>query len=95
MPATLPPAPCGRQAPGDQDGTAALPRPASRHREAATGAAARAERRALGAPASDTIAGMRIAQIAPPWISVPPPGYGGTEWVVQQLCDGLEAQATR
>jgi glycosyltransferase involved in cell wall biosynthesis len=34
-------------------------------------------------------AGMRIAQIAPPWITVPPAGYGGTEWVVQQLCDGL------
>ena len=32
---------------------------------------------------------MRIAQIAPPWITVPPTGYGGTEWVVQQLCDGL------
>ena len=32
---------------------------------------------------------MRIAQIAPPWITVPPAGYGGTEWVVQQLCDGL------
>lgn len=35
---------------------------------------------------------MRIAQIAPPWISVPPAGYGGTEWVVQQLCDGLTAR---
>jgi glycosyltransferase involved in cell wall biosynthesis len=34
---------------------------------------------------------MRIAQLAPPWISVPPAGYGGTEWVVQQLCDGLSA----
>jgi glycosyltransferase involved in cell wall biosynthesis len=32
---------------------------------------------------------LRIAQIAPPWITVPPAGYGGTEWVVQQLCDGL------
>ena len=32
---------------------------------------------------------MRIAQLAPPWITVPPTGYGGTEWVVQQLCDGL------
>jgi glycosyltransferase involved in cell wall biosynthesis len=32
---------------------------------------------------------MRIAQLAPPWIAVPPAGYGGTEWVVQQLCDGL------
>jgi glycosyltransferase involved in cell wall biosynthesis len=35
---------------------------------------------------------MKIAQIAPPWISVPPRGYGGTEWVVQQLCDGLSAR---
>jgi len=35
---------------------------------------------------------MRIAQIAPPWITVPPAGYGGTEWVVQQLCDGLTAR---
>jgi glycosyltransferase involved in cell wall biosynthesis len=34
-------------------------------------------------------AAMRIAQLAPPWITVPPAGYGGTEWVVQQLCDGL------
>jgi len=34
---------------------------------------------------------MRIAQLAPPWIAVPPAGYGGTEWVVQQLCDGLTA----
>ncbi|HQH21272.1 MAG TPA: glycosyltransferase family 4 protein [Thermoleophilia bacterium] len=34
---------------------------------------------------------MRIAQLAPPWITVPPEGYGGTEWVVQQLCDGLTA----
>lgn len=35
---------------------------------------------------------MRIAEIAPPWISVPPTGYGGAEWVVQQLCDGLTAR---
>jgi glycosyltransferase involved in cell wall biosynthesis len=35
---------------------------------------------------------MRIAQLAPPWITVPPAGYGGTEWVVQQLCDGLVAR---
>lgn len=34
---------------------------------------------------------MRIAQIAPPWIAVPPEGYGGTEWVVKHLCDGLVA----
>lgn len=35
---------------------------------------------------------MRIAQVAPPWIAVPPEGYGGTEWVVKHLCDGLVAQ---
>jgi len=34
---------------------------------------------------------MRIAQIAPPWLAVPPAGYGGTEWVVRYLCDGLVA----
>src|SRR5438552_1015718 len=32
---------------------------------------------------------MRIAQVAPPWIAVPPKGYGGIEWVVALLADGL------
>jgi glycosyltransferase involved in cell wall biosynthesis len=32
---------------------------------------------------------MRIAEICPPWISVPPKGYGGIEWVVSLLADGL------
>lgn len=32
---------------------------------------------------------MKIAQIAPPWIACPPPGYGGIEWVVAMLADGL------
>ena len=32
---------------------------------------------------------MRIAVIAPPWYSVPPSGYGGIEWVVSLLADGL------
>jgi glycosyltransferase involved in cell wall biosynthesis len=32
---------------------------------------------------------MRIAMIAPPWVPVPPPAYGGTEAVVDQLCRGL------
>ena len=40
---------------------------------------------------------MKIAQIAPPWIAVPPPGYGGIEWVVAMLADELAARgiATR
>ncbi len=41
----------------------------------------RAERRAL-----------RIAVLAPPWIPVPPPGYGGIEAVVALLCDELVAR---
>ena len=32
---------------------------------------------------------MRIAEICPPWLSVPPKGYGGIEWVVSLLADGL------
>jgi glycosyltransferase involved in cell wall biosynthesis len=32
---------------------------------------------------------MRIAVIAPPWIPVPPPAYGGTEIVLDGLCRGL------
>ena len=32
---------------------------------------------------------MRIAQIAPPWLPIPPIGYGGVENVVAVLTDGL------
>ncbi len=32
---------------------------------------------------------MRIAVIAPCWFPVPPTGYGGIEWVVSLLADGL------
>jgi glycosyltransferase involved in cell wall biosynthesis len=34
---------------------------------------------------------MRVALIAPPWIPVPPPAYGGTEMVVDALARGLAA----
>jgi glycosyltransferase involved in cell wall biosynthesis len=34
---------------------------------------------------------MRIAEVAPPWYPVPPPGYGGIELVVALLVDGLVA----
>jgi glycosyltransferase involved in cell wall biosynthesis len=34
---------------------------------------------------------MRIAIIAPPWIPVPPPAYGGTEAVVDRLARGFAA----
>jgi glycosyltransferase involved in cell wall biosynthesis len=32
---------------------------------------------------------MRVAILAPPWFAVPPTGYGGIEWVVSLLADGL------
>lgn len=34
---------------------------------------------------------MDIAIIAPPWLPVPPPAYGGTEAVLDQLARGLKA----
>ena len=34
---------------------------------------------------------MRIAILAPVWFPVPPTGYGGIEWVVALLADGLTA----
>ncbi len=34
---------------------------------------------------------MRIGLIAPPWLPVPPVGYGGTEVVVDGLARGLAA----
>ncbi len=35
---------------------------------------------------------MRIAQIAPPWLPVPPVGYGGVEVVVHHITEGLVAR---
>src|SRR4051794_26545957 len=32
---------------------------------------------------------LRIAMLAPPWIPIPPPGYGGIEYVVALLTDAL------
>jgi len=35
---------------------------------------------------------MRIAMLSPPWIPVPPSGYGGIEWVVHLLTEELIAR---
>lgn len=35
---------------------------------------------------------MKIAQLSPPWIRVPPTGYGGIEWVVYLLTEQLVAR---
>jgi len=51
---------------------------------------ARVHGRALDSPGS--VGSLRIAQIAPPWFAVPPPGYGGIELVVSLLTEGLVAR---
>ncbi len=42
--------------------------------------------RAMPVPAGRPLS---IAMLAPPWIAVPPPGYGGVEWVVSALLTTL------
>ena len=32
---------------------------------------------------------LRVGLLAPPWVPVPPPGYGGTEQVLATLADAL------
>lgn len=33
---------------------------------------------------------LKIAQVAPLWFSIPPKKYGGIEWIVYLLCEGLK-----
>lgn len=33
---------------------------------------------------------LKIAQVAPLWFSIPPKKYGGIEWIVYHLCEGLK-----
>ena len=40
-------------------------------------------------PARRSDAPLRVAMLAPPWISVPPPGYGGVESVTSALTEAL------
>jgi hypothetical protein len=50
---------------------------------------AKPPRRSVAGLLSRTGAPLRIAMLAPPWISVPPPGYGGVESVVGALTEAL------
>ena len=43
----------------------------------------------VGEPAAPPRAPLRVAMLAPPWISVPAPGYGGVESVVSTLTEAL------
>jgi glycosyltransferase involved in cell wall biosynthesis len=38
---------------------------------------------------------LRVALLAPPWLPVPPPGYGGIECVISALADGLVRRGHR
>jgi glycosyltransferase involved in cell wall biosynthesis len=63
--------------------SAAAPRLAHLHDSIRPRSASKTTRgRAAGAP-------LRIAMLAPPWIAVPPPGYGGVEEVVSVLTEAL------
>ena len=42
-----------------------------------------------GPPGGSPGAPLRVAMLAPPWISVPAPGYGGVESVVSTLTEAL------
>lgn len=35
---------------------------------------------------------MKIAMLAPPWIKIPPAGYGGIEWVIHYITDELSGR---
>jgi glycosyltransferase involved in cell wall biosynthesis len=43
-------------------------------------------------PPRGTVNRLRIAVLAPPWIPVPPNGYGGIEAVVDLICEALTAR---
>jgi glycosyltransferase involved in cell wall biosynthesis len=50
------------------------------------------DRSVARAPEAPVRASLRIAMLAPPWISVPAPGYGGVESVVSTLTEALVRQ---
>jgi glycosyltransferase involved in cell wall biosynthesis len=43
----------------------------------------------VGADRQKSEVPLKIAEIAPPWVKVPPERYGGIEWIVSLLTDGL------
>jgi glycosyltransferase involved in cell wall biosynthesis len=66
--------------------------PARRSRGPTWSRASRAlppDRRKAGAPRSPRGVPLRIAMLAPPWIPIPAPGYGGVESVVSTLTEAL------
>ena len=84
----------GRQAPlaGDDRAAGAADvgeEPAAVRRSRVRPAVGRAARRRSRSGRGDVVEKLRVAVLAPPWFAVPPTGYGGIEWVVSLLADGL------
>jgi glycosyltransferase involved in cell wall biosynthesis len=67
-------------------------RPASRSSRSSSRRPVGRERSPTPDVSSTPAAPLHIAMLAPPWISVPPPGYGGVEWVVSSLTETLVAR---
>ena len=64
----------------------------SEHRADPSGAVKTSASPILLLPSAGVGAGpLRVAMLAPPWIPIPPPGYGGIEAAVGLLCEGLVA----
>jgi glycosyltransferase involved in cell wall biosynthesis len=83
---------CGRE----HDGATDIARDGSICREGATDNGAsmapyRGRRFVCRSADGCAASSLRIAMLAPPWIAVPAPGYGGIEAVVEVLCDRLVA----
>ena len=57
--------------------------------EATRSGSVHGERSRSGRATGPAAAALRVALLAPPWIPVPPPGYGGIEQVIAQLAGGL------
>src|SRR4029079_13777188 len=45
--------------------------------------------RASGERRGQSRGSLKVAILAPAWFAVPPTGYGGIEWIVSLLADGL------
>src|SRR5579859_6183915 len=70
-------------------GSAAPPRRSRRPRLARTRVGYASDLSLAGSPGGSPGRSLRVAMLAPPWISVPAPGYGGVESVVSALTESL------
>src|ERR1700723_2101643 len=72
-----------------RDAVSGGPAPRSRHRLLGRTGTHTPDRLLPGAARDPPEVPLRIAMLAPPWIPVPSPGYGGVESVVSTLTESL------